>query len=227
MFPLKVGLGFVFLLSFLTSFPALNTLDLLKKTSKSAREASRILEKEVGSNPRIRVQQDDAFVLWDKIDFAPTTDAEPSPSPEWVRRTICSARWEFEHATATLALPNAKVVVAISAPPPATGRAERANGTLVALWAKRAGVQLLELAPTPWNGGTGGGHGRKSSDEDTAPRALFKRGGDLPRKDLRKDPVSPVRRREREERHPLVERIPAPTKVIRVLARGEKLDDTP
>ncbi|KAJ3494832.1 hypothetical protein NLJ89_g10728 [Agrocybe chaxingu] len=52
---------------------ALNTLDLLKKGTSSlaqkARAASRILEAQVGTNPRIRVQRDDAFVLWDKIAF--------------------------------------------------------------------------------------------------------------------------------------------------------------
>ncbi|KAF9026603.1 hypothetical protein BDZ89DRAFT_1067431 [Hymenopellis radicata] len=179
---------------------ALNTLDLLKKSSKSAREASRILEKQVGANPRIRVQQDDAFVLWDKIHFTDAEDA--SPSPEWVRRTICSARWEVEQGA------KPKIVLAVSS---VTGPAERANGALVALWAKRAGVEVLELPPTPWTGG----HGRKSSDEDRRE----------PRKDVHpQQKAPPVRRREREERQPLVERVPAPTKVIRVLARGEKLD---
>lgn len=82
--------------------PALNTLDLLKKGTSTlaqrARAASRILEAQVGTNPRIRVQQDDAFVLWDSIfqDLAPSVN--PAGSPEWVRRTICCARWEVEHA---------------------------------------------------------------------------------------------------------------------------------
>ncbi|KAH9938798.1 uncharacterized protein BXZ73DRAFT_76306 [Epithele typhae] len=81
---------------------ALNTLDLLKKGTSAlaqrARNASRILEAQVGTNPRIRVQQDDAFVLWDKISFDDQTAATPNMAPEWVRRTICCARWEVEHA---------------------------------------------------------------------------------------------------------------------------------
>ncbi|KAF5361228.1 hypothetical protein D9757_013219 [Collybiopsis confluens] len=103
---------------------ALNTLDLLKKGTTSlaqrARAASRFLESQVGNNPRIRVQRDDAFVPWDEIAFLPdsakASDAaaddddkhndkdKPSkvistaPSPEWVRRIICCARWEIEHA---------------------------------------------------------------------------------------------------------------------------------
>ncbi|KAF8228665.1 hypothetical protein L208DRAFT_1379239 [Tricholoma matsutake] len=91
---------------------ALNTLDLLKKgttpLAHRARAASRMLEAQVGTNLRIRVQQDDAFVLWDKIDFADVSEdlenefnskhASPAHSPEWVRRTISCARWEVEHA---------------------------------------------------------------------------------------------------------------------------------
>ncbi|KAF8645992.1 hypothetical protein AX16_007418 [Volvariella volvacea WC 439] len=109
---------------------ALNTLDLLKKgtspLAQRARAASRLLEAQVGSNPRIRVQQDDAFVLWDKISFkdlssdkhdsdkdVATSPARPAsygsslpgihyPSPEWVRRTICCACWEVENAPTTI-----------------------------------------------------------------------------------------------------------------------------
>ncbi|KAI0919946.1 hypothetical protein AcV5_001881 [Taiwanofungus camphoratus] len=79
---------------------ALNTLDLLKKGMSSlaqrARAASRILEAQVGTNPRIRLQRDDAFVLWDSI--FQDQSVTPTGSPEWVRRTICCARWEVEHA---------------------------------------------------------------------------------------------------------------------------------
>ena len=83
---------------------ALNTLDLLKKgttvLAQRARAASRILEAQVGTNPRIRVQRDDAFVLWDDIPFVDQAAAAAGlASPEWVRRTICCARWELEHAT--------------------------------------------------------------------------------------------------------------------------------
>lgn len=82
---------------------ALNTLDLLKKgtspLAQRARAASRILEAQVGTNPRIRVQSDDAFVLWDNITFidAPVPATEGG-SPEWLRRTICCAKWEMEQS---------------------------------------------------------------------------------------------------------------------------------
>ena len=64
----------------------------------------------MGSNPRIRVQRDDAFVLWDEI---PTQSVNELPDsavgsprfmsllatpPEWLRRTICCARWEVINA---------------------------------------------------------------------------------------------------------------------------------
>lgn len=89
---------------------ALNTLDFLKKGSSSlaqkARAASRLLEAQVGSNPRIRVQRDDAFVPWDDINFQPVESSngtEPaggilSSPPEWLRRTICCAQWEIRNA---------------------------------------------------------------------------------------------------------------------------------
>ncbi|KAF8731563.1 hypothetical protein AX14_004675 [Amanita brunnescens Koide BX004] len=88
---------------------ALNTLDLLKKGTSSlaqrARAASRILEAQVGTNPRIRVQRDEAFVYWDKITFNTAEDTatpgpalqSPVPSPEWVRRTVCCAKWEVDN----------------------------------------------------------------------------------------------------------------------------------
>ncbi|EJD00536.1 uncharacterized protein FOMMEDRAFT_136037 [Fomitiporia mediterranea MF3/22] len=85
---------------------ALNTLDLLKKGTSPlahrARAASRILEQQVGTNPRIKVQRDEAYVLWDNIPFAQdeqANDEATSPGPpEWLRRTISCARWEFDHA---------------------------------------------------------------------------------------------------------------------------------
>lgn len=90
---------------------------MLKKGTTSlaqrARAASRILEAQVGTNPRIRVQRDDAFVPWDKISFKdmppsaesdkakvrPPSSQSPGSSPEWVRRTICCAQWEIDNAT--------------------------------------------------------------------------------------------------------------------------------
>ena len=100
---------------------ALNTLDLLKKGTTSlaqrARAASRILEAQVGTNPRIRVQRDEAFVYWDKIPFntaedtttqgsSPPTLPNPVPSPEWVRRTVCCAKWEADNPLVELGISN-------------------------------------------------------------------------------------------------------------------------
>lgn len=191
-------------------------MDMLKKGStplaQRAREASRILEAQVGTNPRIRVQQDDAYVPWDKISFL-AAPATPEASPEWLRRTICSARWEMEHAGDTLNKTAYKVILATCASPPTAAPLvpsipDRSNGALVAYWGKRAGINVVELKAAPH------GHGRRTSSEDKDKRSPRPHG-------------SP--RREREKG--LVERPPTatiePTKVIRVLARGEKLEPDP
>ena len=241
--------------------PALNTLDLLKKGStplaQRARNASRVLEEQVGTNPRVRVQHDTAFVLWDQISFdedsnSPSTPnavaVPPSPSPEWVRRTICCAQWETEHADeahprvvlATLAKqqqqqqqqqqspaatsgdasqdtePTPSFPAWLPVPPHAQNRFEmRATGTLVAYWARRARLAVLEVAPSSGPDG-------RISPEDRRPAHHHHRGRG-------------------EHHHPakgngggMVERPPAvkammdvmsqPSRVVRVLARGEKLD---
>ena len=241
--------------------PALNTLDLLKKGStplaQRARTASRVLESQVGTNPRVRVQQDAAFVLWDKISFdedssdpsTPDATAVPlstSPSPEWVRRTICCARWETENADAA----HSRVVLATLAqqqqqqqqssaaadapqhpepapaspvPLPAPHHAQqhrhepRVTGALVTHWARRARLSVLEVPSF-------GPDGRVSPEDRRPPHHHnhHHRGG-------------------RGDHHPakgngggMVERPPAvkammdvisqPSRVVRVLARGEKLD---
>lgn len=74
--------------------------------AQKARAASRLLEAQVGSNPRIRVQRDDAFVPWDDINFKPLELSNGTESagsiltspPEWLRRTICCAQWEIRNA---------------------------------------------------------------------------------------------------------------------------------
>ncbi|KZT30223.1 hypothetical protein NEOLEDRAFT_318632 [Neolentinus lepideus HHB14362 ss-1] len=260
---------------------ALNTLDLLKKgtspLAQRARAASRILEAQVGVNSRIRVQRDDAFVLWDDITF--TGDDQDKDkvsaantglgSPEWVRRTICCARWEVNSSTAavisgennnTLAddkkisdktLPGPKVILAVVSSPaqltltptvqtdsspvplPAPQKHEpRSAGALVAYWARKAGIQVMEVKPgvdedegsrkrnptTPAHGrghhhggagregrAPGGGRGGRNSHE----RGAGGGGGMV-------------------ERPPTVmammEMVGQPGKGVRVLARGEKLE---
>jgi hypothetical protein len=70
-----------------------------------------VLESQVGTKHRGCVQQDAAFVLWDKISFdedssdpstldATAMPSSSSPSPEWLRHTICCAQWETENADA-------------------------------------------------------------------------------------------------------------------------------
>lgn len=325
---------------------ALNTLDLLKKGTSAlaqrARAASRILEAQVGTNPRIRVQQDDAFVLWDTIPFKESTRpangansgaaAAVGTSSEWVRRTICCARWEVEkgsgeHQTDAQAesedgaekrvdasSPNTKsskprIVLAIShsadeapsASPPApvsTGptatstsilsvpspvplpapqpnrHEPRSAGTLVKLWAMRAGIELLEVAPSSGHGsgpnssagptsgsgptasagagnaGEGARDGRRSVEdiEQRDPRERErgggKRGGGFGGSGSRGRRNSHARSNvgagggggnsggggggAMVERPPAVmammEMVAQPSRVVRVLARGEKLD---
>lgn len=190
---------------------ALNTLDFLKKGSNSlaqrARAASRILEAQVGSNPRIRVQRDDAFVLWDKIQFSDKSADEKSPaqsSPEWVRRTICCARWEADNVKETLPdVDNPKVVIATC--DPSTGSPQlstvklhqevnssmlspvpgpspshvskhepRTAGVQVAHWAAKAGLHVLKVDPTALQS-SGNNHARSSS-EDERPKRVPNKG---------------------------------------------------
>ncbi|KAI0367844.1 hypothetical protein BV20DRAFT_1023499 [Pilatotrama ljubarskyi] len=249
---------------------ALNTLDLLKKgtsvLAQRARAASRILEAQVGTNPRIRVQQDDAFVPWDSIPF----DDQTAPalalntSPEWVRRTICCARWEVEHATEELK--NGKnvkprVVLAVTdgptepanpapisaspvpLPAPQPNRYEsRLSGALVARWASKAGVDVLEVTSAPPQSSAGNAptdaatkgrrsaEGRRSGEEERT-----KRGQGQPGRGRRNSrSAAPGARPPPTAGTGLVERPPAvmammemvaqPSRVVRVLARGEKLD---
>ena len=240
--------------------PALNTLDLLKKGStplaQRARTASRVLESQVGTNPRVRVQQDAAFVLWDKITFdedtTTTAASDPnananasvpssvSPSPEWVRRTICCAQWETEHSDTArprvvlaalaqqspqqsaddLAPTPAQAASPVPLPAPHHGQQHRheprVTGSLVTYWARRAHLAVLEVPPSA-------GSDDRVSPEDRRPAHNHHnhhhhrgRGGG------------------RGGGGGMVERPPAvkammdvvaqPSRVVRVLARGEKLD---
>jgi hypothetical protein len=274
---------------------ALNTLDLLKKGTSAlaqrARAASRILEAQVGTNPRIRVQRDDAFVLWDNIPFKDlATDgdketplaAAPSQgsSPEWVRRTICCARWEMDNVNVSpdesnkdeglqsnAATQTPKVVLAVLASTPSltptnfhqTGRSDggtsdisspvplpapsphlnkhepRTAGVLVHQWATRADIDMIEVQPSAPNAAIVPQQQvtspRRASSEDERP----KRQGGRGRRNSQHIPPGPTGAVGASggggglvERPPAVmammEMIAQPSKVVRVLARGEKLD---
>ncbi|KAK1229725.1 hypothetical protein PQX77_007189 [Marasmius sp. AFHP31] len=188
---------------------ALNTLDLLKKGTHSlaqrARAASRTLEAQVGTNPRIRVQRDDAFVLWDNIKFTDKSADEkglaPQNSPEWVRRTICCARWEADNAKGTVpSVANPKVVLAVCDPSagspqistlrltedsnlsPVPGPAPsnmskhepRTAGIQVSQWAAKAGIDILKVEPVAPQA-TANSHARSSS-EDERPKRVPNKG---------------------------------------------------
>lgn len=254
----------------------MNTLDLLKKgtspLAQRARAASRILEAQVGTNPRIRVQRDDAFVLWDKMPTKGSsggdeTESKALSSPEWVRRTICCARWEVENAEATLqandnsrsgvtAKPgvtnkfkvalavlsgspnlsplhqalkladsndNQMTPVPLPAPSvPHTHKFEvRSSGHLVAKWAEKVGIETIPVEPTlPGRGAVG-------DEEERPKRTHHSQHGPKGRRSSNTDHPHPPKA-SLVERPPAVmammEMVAQPTRVVRVLARGEKLD---
>lgn len=252
-----------------TSFAsALNTLDLLKKgtspLAQRARSASRILEAQVGTNPRIRVQRDDAFVPWDRIEFKDTyadNDGDKpisqplhlSGSPEWVRRMICCARWEVDNASTTLdkaTTKGPKVVLAVlshtsalaqvgkmtdgtsemtspvplPAPGPHSHKYEpRSAGLLVAHWGSKAGIELLEVEPSA-GAGPPPGQSRNVEDDERG-----KRQSNRGRHNAHTPGSSPTARGTGLVERPaavmqMMEMVAQPSKVVRVLARGEKLE---
>ncbi|KAF8509865.1 hypothetical protein BU17DRAFT_98593 [Hysterangium stoloniferum] len=282
---------------------ALNTLDLLKKgatpLAQRARAASRILESQVGTNPRIRVQRDDAFIPWDDISFtipeefpalgAVPHDGPPSlptglaPPPEWLRRTICCAKWEVDNAAdpsrsdeaaafpplpkPVLSRPStplssvtpssyssvksishnemkrviskgnpkkSKVVLALVVMPTSgatssldpsalhSTKYERADGSLVRMWARQCGIDTFDVEPTPAASVT------HPPSPGHSPDKRHSRGGGE-KHDFR-DGKDGGFERKNERRPSIVEKPRAivianqPNKVVRVLARGEKLD---
>ncbi|KIJ67312.1 hypothetical protein HYDPIDRAFT_84064 [Hydnomerulius pinastri MD-312] len=251
---------------------ALNTLDLLKKgtspLAQRARAASRILEAQVGTNQRIRVQRDDAFVPWDRIEFKDVgvDDEKEKPasqplhlsgSPEWVRRMICCARWEVENAASTLdktTAPEPKVVLAVlsasaaqvqvgrvvtdatteisspvplPAPSPHLHKYEpRSAGVLIGHWAAKASIPLLEFEATPAPSTSPGQH--RSTEDDERSKRQTGRGR---RNSDRTGGPPATRGSGLVERPPAVmqmmEMVAQPSKVVRVLARGEKLEPDP
>ncbi|KAG2362096.1 hypothetical protein BDR07DRAFT_1407938 [Suillus spraguei] len=222
---------------------ALNTLDLLKKgtspLAQRARSASRILEAQVGTNPRIRVQRDDAFVPWDRIEFkdlSPDDDKDKtasqplhlSGSPEWVRRMICYPRASTNDkptvvlailspsaASAqvgrTEAMPEVSSPVPLPAPSPHTHKYE-----------PQVEPSAAPLIPPSSNyprnlddddrGKRQAGRGRRNSH--TTPGGLpITRGTGLVER-----PAAVMQ---------MMEVVSQPSKVVRVLARGEKLEPDP
>lgn len=129
----------------------LNTLDLLKKgasvLAQRARAASRLLESFVGSDTRLRVQRDEAYVLWDDI-LVSGSDQDLLPPPEWLRRTLCCASWEAAHN----ARGSAVIAVADPSPPSdidSAGRFDvRADGALVRAWVSRVGLRMVGVKPS-------------------------------------------------------------------------------
>ncbi|KAH7912114.1 hypothetical protein BJ138DRAFT_837176 [Hygrophoropsis aurantiaca] len=260
---------------------ALNTLDLLKKgtspLAQRARAASRILEAQVGTNPRIRVQRDDAFVPWDKIDFkdAPSDDERDktisplhlSSSPEWVRRMICCARWEVDNAATTLEFTDGKkpkVILAVLSPAAAQMASQlpaaktsdsvaelsspvplpaphththkhepRSSGILIGHWAARANIDLFEVDATPITSSPSSPQQVNVRTPDDDERGKRQTGRGRRNSNPRGNSGSPaaVRGTGLVERPPAVmqmmEMVSQPTKVVRVLARGEKLEPDP
>lgn len=217
---------------------------MLKKGTSSlaqkARAASRILEAQVGTNPRIRVQRDDAFVPWDAISCEDAVKC-----PEWVRRIICCARWETDHTATKVVLavlsaaPNvspqsasmkladdAQLLTPVPLPAPSTAHGnrfeQRSTGLLVSSWAAKAGIELLPVDPALPQSVRAGevddeygigkprstprGHRRPSAGEHHAKPGLVER------------PPAVMA---------MMEMVSQPSKVVRVLARGEKLDPDP
>jgi hypothetical protein len=170
---------------------------------------------------------------------------------------ICCARWEVDHATSTLdkqAVKDPKVVIAVlsaasaqaqvgktvpesnaelsspvplPAPSPHHHRYEpRSAGILIGHWAARAGIPILELesAPVPAappaqyrgadddeKGKRPAGRGRINSHIGNGPPATRGTG-------LVERPPTVMQ---------MMEAVAQPSKVVRVLARGEKLDPDP
>ena len=115
----------------------------------------------------------------------------------------------------------------------------RSSGTLVAQWANKANIEILEVTPSPNYGpaAPGGGkdgvrrsgdYGRKSPDDERNGRGPSGGGRG------RRNPQHPGKDGRGAASSSLVERPPAvmammeavsqPSRVVRVLARGEKLD---
>lgn len=131
-----------------------------------ARNASRTLEAQVGVNPRIHVQQDHGYVPWEEVfhsrsqarnrlssDSAVTDASSDDASdesfprgepPEWLKRTICCAKYEQNEAT-----PGQRVVLAVCSTPEKESMdnrfENRATGYLTKRWASNVGLRVLDV----------------------------------------------------------------------------------
>jgi len=203
-------------------------------------------------------------------------------SPEWVRRTICCARWEVDNADKAdnnhgivKAPSQRKVLLAVLGSPPVqsspksqtvkladtseptfsspvplpaphlhTSKHEpRSAGTLVSHWGAKAGIEMLPVAPTMPNSSPPhqAANARVSEDEERGKRipahavahglqvgrgrrnshhvmAVTACGAGVGNTGLVERPAAVMA---------MMERVSQPSKVVRVLARGEKLDPDP
>lgn len=210
-------------------------------------------------------------MLWENIPFKDVSPAMVNNAPEWVRRTICCARWELQHPSLPEAKKNkdkptvvlavvtsipdvldatnnaAAAVSPVPLPAPQVNRHEpRCSGTLISQWAKKAGMEIFEVHV---------GQYPNAGPQSTAPKEIPRRSGDQGRRSPEDDrnhgrPRTPGGGRGRRNSHMrniehgntpptggLVERPPAvmammeavsqPSRQLRVLARGEKLEPDP
>ncbi|KAG8758473.1 hypothetical protein FRC12_010002 [Ceratobasidium sp. 428] len=170
------------------------------------------------------LHRDDAFIRWDTIAAKSPSGASSVPNqpdarwkvegagaPEWMKRIVCCAKWEVNAASAD----GKRVALAVvdSKDSAAAGRHHEplVEGELVREWATKLGLEVLEVerekpAGSPGKGERrargGGGGGRANGPTPGRGRG---RGG------LVEKPAPAIM-------------VPPAGKVIRVLARGEKLD---
>ena len=170
---------------------------------------------------------------------------------------ICCARWEVDHAASTLdkqPVKNPKVVLAVLSPASAQAQVDRAvpepntelsspvplpapsphlhryeprsAGVLIGHWAARAGIPTLKFEPTSAPSVSPPQH-RSAEDDEKGKRPpgrgrINSHGGNSP---------PATRGTGLVERPPAVmqmmEVVAQPSKVVRVLARGEKLEPDP
>lgn len=107
----------------------------------------------------------------------------------------------------------------------------RVTGTLVAQWASRVGLDVMDIAPTPLQAppNKDAFGGRRSAEQGRrSPEEAFRGGRGRRNSHQRGDGRGPAQGGGLVERPPAVmammEMVSQPSRVVRVLARGEKLD---